>query len=151
MLRPWFSRNVAIVCQAVVKEEGVDNVKDPIFLDISQPAQHLGEGNWDLLLNVNMTHITPFCCTEGLFLSAGQLLKEDGRLFMYGPFGENGLITPESNVSFDEMLRARDQEWGIRDLDDLREEGLKTGLILEALHDMPANNKTLVWKRNLEK
>ena len=36
---------------------------------------------------------------------------------------------------------------GIRDVDDLRAMALANNMVLEADHAMPANNRTLVWRR----
>lgn len=39
-------------------------------------------------------------------------------------------------------------EWGLRDVDELEKEAKKNGLVFDAMFDMPANNKTLVWQKN---
>ncbi|HEY5928889.1 MAG TPA: DUF938 domain-containing protein [Burkholderiales bacterium] len=61
------------------------------------------------------------------------------------PFNYDSAYTSDSNASFDAMLRARDPQSGIRNLEDVQELGLKNGLKLEADHPMPANNKLLVF------
>lgn len=52
-----------------------------------------------------MVHITPWSCAEGLFASAGKLLKPGGIMVTYGPYAIHGEITPESNVNFNEALK----------------------------------------------
>ena len=131
-------------------EAGVaDRVRKPVSIDISKPLEgqiDTGE-KYDAVFNSNMVHISPYKCAKGLFDAAGKVLKPGtGRLIMYGPFGFDGIITPESNVNFDLSLRSQNPEWGIRDVTrELAGEANRNGLKLEATHDMPANNKILVW------
>ena len=41
-------------------------------------------------------------------------------LVTYGPYAQDGVLTPESNQQFDRTLRSRDPSWGIRDIVELR-------------------------------
>lgn len=101
----------------------------------------------DYILNINMIHISAFECTEGLFRNSSSLLKTNGLLISYGPYGVDGKITPQSNVDFDRSLRRSDPRWGVRDLTMLREYCKQFGFELEKCVDMPANNKTCIWKK----
>ena len=66
---------------------------------------------------------------------------------VYGPFNYNGDFTSDSNRAFDASLRARDPRMGIRDFEAV--DALARGIGLESIDDiaMPANNRTLVWRR----
>lgn len=138
--------------KAHVEDSGLQNVHNPIYLDITQPI-HPTEGDLltpqscDLILCINMIHISPLECTLGLFESAGMLLKPDGLLVTYGPYAVNGVITPESNVRFDRSLKASDGRHGLRDINDLTRYAIENGLTLQAVTEMPANNKTLVFQK----
>ena len=118
------------------------------------PASDLDvtRGSWpafepDAIVAINMIHIAPWRACEGLLAGAGRLLPAGGVLFLYGPFRRAGVSTAPSNEAFDESLRARDPEWGIRDLDAVREEAADQGLVLEQAVEMPANNLSVVLRR----
>ncbi|NXL71759.1 MTL26 protein, partial [Leptocoma aspasia] len=72
---------------AYVEATGVPNLLPPILLDVSQGWETWGgiqPATLDLLVSINMMHISELCCTEGLFKGAGVLLKPGGVLFTYG-------------------------------------------------------------------
>lgn len=53
----------------------------------------------------------------------------------------------ESNVKFDESLKARNPEWGVRDLELVEEAANANGLILKEVVSMPSNNLCLIFSR----
>lgn len=131
---------------------GFSNIKQPLHIDIKTDF-HIWENNIfkeasiDYIYNANLIHISPYECSIGLFSNAGKLLKNNGILFTYGPYAIDGKITPESNINFDKSLRLQDPRWGLRDINDLKELAEKNRLKLINIYDMPANNKTIIWKK----
>lgn len=128
------------------------NIKHPLKIDARTDFHTWGNGIFkessiDYIYNANMIHISPYQCTIKLFENAGKLLKDNGLLFTYGAYAIDGKITPESNVNFDKSLKSQNSEWGLRDIKDLKELSEKNGIKLINMIDMPANNKTIIWKK----
>ncbi|CAB0004924.1 unnamed protein product [Nesidiocoris tenuis] len=139
--------------KAHIEDGCLKNVLDPLRLDVSEPPESWGEGtmraaSFDYVLNVNLTHVSPWICTEGLFRGCHVYLKPKGLLFTYGPFAMNGIISPQSNVDFDKQLKIRDPTWGLRDIEvELKPLASRFDFELVQIHDLPANNKLLVWQK----
>jgi len=134
---------------------GLQNIRPPLRIDLSDPAWcselHDGSGPAKLLavFCANVIHIAPWRVAEGLFTGAARYLREDGRLFLYGPFKRGGRHIALSNAVFDTSLRDRDAEWGVRDIDDLEKLAAGVGLGLIEIAEMPANNFILVFERTI--
>lgn len=156
--------------EEIANECPTKNICQPMLIDIQKPYTEWGKNtsskgpflngdchsdfkeyknSFDYMLNINMIHISEFSCTEGLFQNAGQLLKDKGLLITYGPYANNGVLEPESNIQFDKSLRAQNPEWGIRDVVKLQEVASKNGINLKECVNMPANNKCLIWQKGI--
>jgi hypothetical protein len=95
----------------------------------------------------NMLHIAPWLACVGLFRWAGVLLGATQPLITYGPYAVGGSQTSESNAEFDASLRARNPDWGVRDVGAIEAVAGENGFVLEQRIPMPANNFCLVWRK----
>jgi SAM-dependent methyltransferase len=127
-------------------EAGLDNLLEPIALDVTAEEWPLDRA--DAILCINMIHISPWSATEGLMRGAGRLLPVGGPLILYGPFRRAEVMTAPSNEAFDASLRARNPDWGLRDLEAVTREANRNGLLFERLVEMPANNLTVLYRRS---
>merc|ERR1719334_1681660 len=136
---------------AYISAFACSNVSPPFILDASRSFREQNEtleaDSFQFIICTNLIHIAPWNVAEGLFAGAGFLLKPNGAMVTYGPYAVDGVLTPESNVRFDETLRSRDSTWGIRDIRDVKELAFRNGLALEEVIDMPANNKCLLFRK----
>ncbi len=72
-----------------------------------------------------MIHVAKWTCTIALFWESGKLLKKGQFLILYGPFRIGNKHTSKSNYLFDNSLKMQNDLWGIRDLNEVSEEGKK--------------------------
>jgi SAM-dependent methyltransferase len=131
-------------------QAGLPNIRPPLRIDLSDPdwfSAGGGPGKLLAILCANVIHIAPWRVAEGLFAGAARHLRDDGRLFLYGPFKRDGKHTALSNAVFDTSLREHDAEWGVRDVSDLARLAGSVGLTLRESVPMPANNQILVFER----
>ncbi|QHL90576.1 DUF938 domain-containing protein [Sphingomonas changnyeongensis] len=128
---------------------GLANVRPPLALDVTAPDwadDHSAPGA-DACVCINMVHISPWAATIGLFRGCARLLPAGAPLILYGPYLEAGIDTAPSNLAFDQSLKARNPDWGLRHLDDVDRLAAEHGFARTGRHDMPANNLTLIYRR----
>ena len=131
--------------RARFETEGPDNLRLPLPLDVSSHP-------WPVLkvdgvFSANTLHIMSFAHVEYFFRGVGEVLGDGGTLCVYGPFRYGGKYTTPSNAEFDFWLKRRDPVSGIRDFETVNTLAEAQGLALLADHAMPANNQTLVWRK----
>lgn len=132
------------------QHEALPNLRAPQCIDLTVSDWTWQEGGpagrkLTAILCINVLHISPWRVSENLFTGAARLLRDEGRLYLYGPFMHNGTHTAPSNADFDATLRAENQEWGVRDIRDLRALADQAGLSLTEITAMPANNLVLAF------
>lgn len=124
---------------------GLANLLPAIALDVATPAWPVERA--DAIVCINMTHIAPWAATLGLVRGAGRLLAAGAPLILYGPFRRRSVPTAPSNEAFDASLRARDPQWGLRELEAVVAAAEARGLTLDRVAEMPANNLTAVLRK----
>jgi hypothetical protein len=125
-----------------------ENIRPPVHLDVTTEPSTWPVPMADVVLCMNMIHIAPWRACEGLVAGASTLLPEGGLLYLYGPYMRGGRHTAPSNEAFDQRLRSRNPEWGVRDLDDVAKLASECGLELSEVVSMPANNLSAVFRRS---
>ena len=129
---------------AAVGEAGLINVRAPVDLDVLKQPWPVTDA--DAVVNINMIHIAPWAATAALMQGSAALLGDGGILFLYGPFRRCGAHTAASNEAFDARLRAQNDQWGLRDMEEVERLALDAGFVLERRVSMPANNFSLVFR-----
>ncbi|MDB5410783.1 MAG: hypothetical protein JWL84_5695 [Rhodospirillales bacterium] len=130
---------------AWVAASGVINVLPAIALDAAAPYWPIASA--DAVLCINMVHISPWAATLGLVAGAARLLPPGGLFYLYGPYKRGGRHTAQSNADFNENLRSRDPQWGIRGVEAVAEAAAEAGFGAPAIIEMPANNLSLIFRR----
>ncbi|WP_353182053.1 DUF938 domain-containing protein [Bosea sp. (in: a-proteobacteria)] len=130
---------------AWIAESGLGNIRPPLDLDAGGAA-------WPALtpaaiLCINMIHIAPWSAAEGLFAKAAAVLASGAPLYLYGPFRRPGRPLEPGNAAFDESLRGRDPEWGLRDLGAVTALAQASGFFAPEVVEMPANNLSLIFRK----
>ena len=100
-----------------------------------------------MVVAVNLLHISPWECTQGLMHGSARHLSPGGRLLIYGPFRVEGEHVSESNQNFDDSLRERNPSWGVRDQEAVIAEAQRAGLSLQDIRLMPSNNRIILFER----
>ena len=121
----------------------VPNVRPAMLLDAS--------ADWpiaqaDAVVCIDMTHISPWAATVGLLRNAARLLPQSAVLFIYGPYNQRDVPLADSNAAFDAALRQQNALWGLRFVEDIAAEAHVSGLHLDSVIDMPANNLSLIFR-----
>lgn len=148
----------------VSKAEALDLVVEDDWLTLvhNVAGEAIGgeQGLFDGVLACNLTHIVPWKVTESLFshldprvgwVTQGGyrnlLSRTNGWVAIYGAFNEDGEFTSEGNKKFDEEIRKRDKEFGLRDVQrELVPLAWRHGYELERRVEMPAGNLLLVFR-----
>jgi hypothetical protein len=121
---------------AWIADAKLPNLIGPHAIDVT--AEEWGietQAPFDGILSINMIHIAPFAAAQGLFAGAGRLLAL--------------VHTALSNEAFDGSLKARDPRWGVRDLDrEIAPLAQNNALALEQVVEMPANNLSVIFRKN---
>jgi SAM-dependent methyltransferase len=129
-----------------IELEGPEGMPPPLVLDVIHGPWP--KGPFAAVYSSNTAHIMPWSAVESMFRGVGRVLAPAGVFCLYGPFNVNGRHTAPSNRVFDNDLRARDPEMGLRDIRDMEALADAVGLVLEQRLETPANNFMLVFRRS---
>ncbi len=121
------------------------NLARPLRLQVGAPSWPVARV--EVIYLANLLHISPFSVTEALLRESPAHLAEKGALLIYGPFRQSGAFRSAGDAQFDQSLRQRDPEWGLRDLEAVQALGKQAGLGKLQVVPMPANNLFLRFTR----
>ena len=131
--------------RAWLAEAKLANTPAAIELDVT--GRNWPNEQYDAIFSANALHIMGWPDVEMLFGGLGRIATPDAKLAIYGPFNYGGKHTSPSNAAFDESLKSRAPQMGIRDMESVDELARRAGFALIDDVPMPANNRTLVWQR----
>ncbi|XP_062263357.1 methyltransferase-like 26 B [Platichthys flesus] len=145
-----------------IKEESRDSIKayiaathaktilQPVHLDASEPWEKwagIPRSSCDVVIAINLLQYSSFKTAQGVFSGAGQILKLNGLLITYGAYAINGTITPSCNEKLDEEIRKMNPEWGLPDMDVLRQLAYGNGIRMERIIEMEEYYKCLIFRK----
>lgn len=131
--------------RAWAADAGAANMRDPVALDL--PADRWPVPAVQAVVCINTIHIVAWAGVESLFAGAGRVLAPGGVLYAYGPYRYGDRPFEPSNEEFDRWLKARDPVSGVRDFAAVNALAERHGLTLAGDRAMPANNRSLWWRK----
>ncbi len=129
-----------------IDETQLSNIQYPISLDVKTDVWP--DTKFDAVYTANTCHIMHWNEVVTMFEGVSAILSGAGLFIIYGPFNYNNAYTSLSNEHFDRMLRTKDPESGLRNIEDLIALADQNAFSLMEDNDMPANNRLLIFKRN---
>lgn len=130
-----------------LKEAKIPNIHGPEYFEVGKTP--FPKGAYDLSFTANTFHIMSWKECKTLIKLWGKHHREGSQVFIYGPFNYHGEFTCESNKLFDQRLKEHDASRGIRNFEDVKANMEKNGFLFTFDHEMPANNRLLVFTRLL--
>lgn len=124
-------------------EARLPNLPPPLALDV---ADDWPAARFDAVFSANTAHILSADAVAAMMRGVARVLAPGGVFALYGPFNYGGHFTSASNARFELWLKGRDPRSGIKDFEVLDGLARLGGLTLTADHEMPVNNRTLVWR-----
>ncbi len=124
---------------------GLSNLREPLELDLFADRWPVVAA--EAVVCINTIHIVAWVAVEKLFAGAGKVLAPGGVLYVYGPYRYADHPLEPSNEDFDQWLKARDPVSGVRDFEAVDTLARQNGLALAGDRAMPANNRSLWWRK----
>ena len=122
-----------------------ENLHRPLLLNVDMPQWPIA--TVDAVFSANTCHIMSWGSVVTMFQQLVNVLSAGGTLAIYGPFNYGGQFTLPSNANFDQWLKQRGAQQGIRDFEAVDKLASEAGMRLLEDNAMPANNRLLVWRK----
>ena len=132
-----------------LREEPIINVKGPILYEIGKNTPHFPKSvkPFDVVFTSNTLHILNWKNVERLFKDLKENLEKETLFIVYGAFKFDSKYTTESNKEFDDWLKEKDTNSGLKNFEDITQKLLENNFNLLEKINMPANNNLLVYKK----
>lgn len=122
------------------------NLAKPMVLNVRDCTE--APASVDYVFSANTAHIMSWPEVQMCFALIARCLQSGGRFCLYGPFNYEQQYTSESNKNFDQWLKSRDPQSGIRDFEAIVALANSEAMQLLADVAMPANNRCLVFAKS---
>lgn len=132
------------ICQWL-SDTQLENIYPPIELNVSR-LEHWPHNQFAAVFSANSFHIMAKENVEDFFQQLPKVLMKKAVVMIYGPFNYNGNFTSDSNARFNDWLKQRNPNSGIKDFEWCNKLAQKSGLQLIDDIDMPQNNRILIWQ-----
>lgn len=139
--------NLDVIERRVAASE-CQNIQGGLRFDLFDYKPALDEA--DVVFAANVIHIAPWEATVRLFEHAFEALRPGGVVFLYGPFRYRHRELEPSNERFERWLKGRDPRSGVRLFEEVDESAQRVGFELVEDRAMPANNRSIWWRRRDE-
>lgn len=127
-------------------DEDLPNLYPPYVLEVGELSlEQQTTKKFDYIFTANTLHIMAEDLAQKFCEEVGSILRPGGKLLIYGPFKFEGEFTSSSNAQFDQSLKGRSSNMGIRNFEDIKKWIEKGGPTFLKRHDLPANNHILVF------
>lgn len=131
--------------RAWAAEAHAANLLPPQMLDLWSDTWPIE--NARAVVCINTIHIVAWPAVERLFSGVARVLGAGGTLYVYGPYRYSDRPLEPSNEEFHRLLKVRDPASGIRDFEAVNALAATSGLQLAGDRPMPANNRSIWWKK----
>lgn len=128
-----------------IQESQIPNLTPPRKMTVGEDS--IPNRTYDLVFTANTFHIMSWKECKTLIKELSGALQEGGRFVVYGPFNYGGTYTSDSNAEFDKYIKEKFPSGGLRAFEDVSNAMAKHGFELVQDFEMPANNRTLVFRR----
>uniref|UniRef100_A0A7N8Y4M7 Zgc:103625 n=1 Tax=Mastacembelus armatus TaxID=205130 RepID=A0A7N8Y4M7_9TELE len=148
-----------------IKEESRDSIKayiaathaktvlQPVHLDASEPWEKwagLSRSSCDIVIAINLLQYSSF--KTGVFNGAGQILRQNGLLITYGVSAKSSFkfiihVKYHHSLFTDVSICDRNPDWGLPDIDVLRQLAYGNGMRMERIIEMEEYYKCLIFRK----
>uniref|UniRef100_A0A3B3HMU6 Zgc:103625 n=1 Tax=Oryzias latipes TaxID=8090 RepID=A0A3B3HMU6_ORYLA len=127
--------------KAYIAATHIQTVLQPVHLDASEPWEKwagLSKNSCDIIIAINLLQYSSFKTDSKVKLVF---------LVLFQVYAVNGIITPSRNEQLDAEIRKLNPEWGLPDIDVLRQHAFGNGLRLERMVEMEDYYKCLIFRK----